>query len=168
MKGTTTMTKAFVALLVTAVIGVFAASAAASRFAFRGGPGAFGDVPVEFTMTGNSLRRPRFVTSFTIGRNPVSECPGYSGPIRRTLPIRRGNGGPRGIRIKPRDNGQLTFEWHYSGGGAYEAIQGAQLGPRKWIGKYWVNWLPGSPPGTDYHCPGSWEYPWEAKFVGRR
>jgi hypothetical protein len=161
------MRKALVALLGTVVLGVFPAPAAAKKFAFRGAPGAFGDVPIAMTMTGENLRRPRFVTSFTIGRHPVSECPGYSGPIHRTLPIRRGSGGRRGIRIKPRDNGQLTFEWHYSGGGPYEAIQGTQLGPRKWIGKYWVNWLPGSPPGTDNRCPSSWEYPWEAKFVPR-
>jgi hypothetical protein len=161
------MRTALVALVVTAVIGVFPASAAAGRFSFRGGPGAFGDVPVTFTMTGRSLRRPRFVTSFTIGRNPVSECPGYSGPARRRLPVRRGNGGPRGIRIKARDNGQLDFEWHYSGPGPYEAIQGTQLGPRKWIGKYWVSWLPGMPPGTDSRCSSSWEYPWEAKLVAR-
>ena len=161
------MRTALLAIVGTAVIGLFPAPAAADTFSFRGGPGPFGDVPVRFTMTGKNLRRPTFVTSFTIGRNPVGECPGYSGPIHRRLPIRRGNGGPRGIRIKPRDNGQLTFEWHYNGPGPYEAIQGTQLGPGKWIGKYFVNWLPGRPPGTDSRCPSNWEYPWEASFVRR-
>jgi len=167
VKVSLTMRMALVALVGTMLMGLFPASAAADRFSFRGGPGSFGDAPVRFTLTGQSLRRPRFVTSFTIGRHPVRECPGYSGPINRRLPIRKGSGGPRGIRIKPRDNGQLTFRWHYSGGGPYEEIQGVQIGPGKWIGKYFVNWLPGRPPGTGSDCPSNWEYPWEARLVAR-
>jgi hypothetical protein len=118
-------------------------------------------------MIGERLGRPTHVTSFSIGMGPVrGDCPGYSGQNPRTLPIRRGNGGPRGIRIRPRDNGQLTFEWHYKvPGGPYQAIQGAQLGPRKWIGKFWINWLPGYPPGGDSRCWSNYEYAWEAKFV---
>ena len=158
------------ALLAAGVIGVFPAWAAAEQFAFRGSEGAYGDAPVQMTLTGQRLGRPLHVASFKIGMGPVAEdCPGYSGPNPLTVPIRRGSGGRRGIRIRPRDNGQLSFEWHYTApGGPYEAIQGLQMGRRRWIGKFWLNYLPGHPPGGDYHCWSNYEYRWEAKFVGRR
>jgi hypothetical protein len=149
------------------VLGVFPASAAASQFAFEGNNRANGDAPVEMTLTGKSLKRPLHVTSFSIGMDLVVEdCPGYSGKDPLPLPIHRGSGGRHGIRIRPRSSGQLYFEWHYKApGGPYEQLQGAQLGPRRWIGEFSINWLPGHPPGGTYQCYSNYEPQWQAKFV---
>ena len=162
------MRKALVALFGTVVLGIFPASAAARVFDFRGVEGAFGDAPVEMTLTGNSLGRPSHVAGFSIGMGPVAvDCPGYSGRDPLTLPIHRGSGGTRGIRIGTDSTGALGFRWHYKvPGGPYESIQGRQWNRRKWIGKFFINWLPGHPPGGDYHCWSNYEYQWEARFVG--
>src|SRR5689334_5704479 len=110
------MRKALVALVGTVALGAFPASAAARQFTFEGS-GANGNAPVDMTMTGNSLRRPLHVTSFSIGMDLVKEdCPGYSGKDPLPLAIHRGSGGPRGIRIRTRSSGQLYFEWHNTGG----------------------------------------------------
>ena len=160
------MRKALVALVGTVVLGAFPASAAAKVFAFEGNNRANGDAPVEMRMTGNTLRRPLHVTSFSIGMDlVVSDCPGYSGKDPLPLPIHQGSGGRHGIRIRTRPSGQLFFEWHNTGGPPYEQLQGAQLGPRKWIGEFSINWLPGWPPGGDYHCYSNYEPQWQAKFV---
>ena len=86
---------------------------------------------------------------------------------KRSPPGRVGSGGRHGIRIKTDTTGALGFEWHYKvPGGPYESIQGRQRpNPRKWIGKFFIDWLPGHPPGGDYHCYSNYEYQWEAKFV---
>jgi hypothetical protein len=161
------MRKALVPL-VGVFLGVFPASGAARQFAFEGAPGSFGDVPNEMTITGERLRRPIHVTSFSIGMDPVAEdCPGYSGKNPLPLPVHKGSGGPRGIRISRDSTGALGFSWHYKvPGGPYESMQGRQWNPRRWIGKFFINYLPGHPPGGDYHCYSNYEYPWESKFVG--
>jgi hypothetical protein len=159
------MRKGLVALVGTVVLGALPASAAARQFAFEGSA-ANGNAPVEMTMTGNRLNRPLHVTSFSIGMDLVKEdCPGYSGKDPLPIPVHRGSGGPHGIRIRPRSNGQLYFEWHNAGGPPYEQLQGAQLGPRKWIGEFSIDWLPGWPPGGDYHCYSNYEPQWLAKLV---
>jgi hypothetical protein len=162
--------KPLVALIGTVVIGVFATSAAASRFAFQGGDYAANrDVPVEMTMTGKTFRRPLHVTSFLLGMDLVKEdCPGYSGKDPLPLPIHQGSGGPHGIAIRRESNGQLYFQWHYtSPSGFYEELQGVQIAPRKWVGEATLDWLPEYPPGGDYHCYSNYEPQWQAKLVPR-
>jgi len=164
------MRKALVALA-GVVLGVFSTSAAASQFAFEGNQGAYGDAPVELTLTGKTLHRPLHLTSFSIGMDPVvGDCPGYSGKDPLPLPIHKGSGGRHGVRIKTDSTGALGFEWHSKvPGGPYESIQGRQRpNPRKWFGKFFIYYLPGHPPGGDDQCYSNYEYQWEGRFVGSK
>jgi hypothetical protein len=155
-------------VLAGVVVGVlaFPVPAAAKVFAFQGGASSR-DSPVRMTMTGKSLQRPSHVAGVSIGLDTVTgDCPGYSGPDPLTLPIHKGSGGPRGIPIRPY-NGQLRFSWHYkAAGGPYEQLQGAQLGPHKWIGELSINWLPGHPPGGSYECYSNYQETFTAVFTG--
>jgi hypothetical protein len=126
-KGSTTMRKAFVALVGTIAVGVllFPAPAAAKVFHFQGGGDPFGgSPPVGIEMTGKNFKQPKRVTGFAFQPESM-ECTKLDGgfypvegpfdlegfPIQNDPNARK----TRGVVIKRNKKKDLTyFKWAYA------------------------------------------------------